>query len=74
MTIAQAFEAMVRNGIAGGLRRSEARAVARHLVQAYDVFEVDPETGAAHIRFGVDLFDCPARTPMNAPNPHEGTN
>lgn len=68
----QLYAKAVRDGIVTGLRRGEARRAARALIRHCDVLEIDPDTGAARIHLGRDLFETVERNPMKAPIPHEG--
>lgn len=58
MTVAQLFDEIVSELVETGVRKAEAKAVARKLVSVYDVIEVDPRTGEGHVRLdGPSIFD-----------------
>lgn len=67
----QLYAGAVRDGLVAGLRRGEARRAARALSRHLDVLEIDPDTGAARIHVGRDLFETVERIPLKAPRPHE---
>lgn len=58
------YSEAVRAGIAIGLRRVEARRLARELTRHFDVLEVDLGTGAVTVRLGPDLF-APAESELH---------